>query len=185
MPTLYTKTTNDAGEEVYVETEVEITEDDVKQTEAYKKLLAESVSRRQAISDLKSKLDSLSSNEGSDAGESSPPNEPPAQAPVTQQPVLDEEALAEKLLARLAQKQAEAQQAQESRQALIARVAKEENVPASVLRGQTEEELRDHAKSIVREALVFPNSGGNGSSEPNPDDFWAKLDKKMGLTASQ
>lgn len=58
----------------------------------------------------------------------------------------------------------------EDKRSWAAKVAEETHVPASVLRGETEEEMREHAKAIIGSGLSsygrLPDSGESGSPAP-------------------
>lgn len=172
------------GNKSYVEVEITdvLTDDVVKQTEAYKEIFSESVSRRQLITDLKGKISKLATIEtddeqGSEAEDEGSNTDTTNSSEVVSPPApLDEEALLQKLLDLQAQRQADADKAVSEYQKMVNAVAKENGVPSSVLRGSTQEELDAHAKQMIKEKLVFPTVSANGTTG---DDGKTNLETMM------
>jgi hypothetical protein len=184
MP-VYNKVTDDEGNVTYEEVEIAtlVTDELVKETEAYKNIFTESVSRRQRITDLNKQLKTLADSatdegedtntEGDDANTSttdSSEDVPPLTAN-------DIPALLQELVELQAKQASDAQQAVADHNAIVQEVAIEFNVPTDVLRGSTKAELQAHAQVMVDAKLVFPSVGANGT---NPDNQGSDLDTIMG-----
>lgn len=182
MATVFVKQTNEEGEEVFVEVDVSevLTEDVIKQTDVYGNLLSESIERRQKNKQLRDQLASLEvKDEPPSQPESIDVKEPETPPPT---PTLDEDALFEKFMQKQRELAQQEQQAKDERQAMINRIAKEMNVPASILRGNTEEELKAHAKSMIDAQLVFPTLASGSSADTSSEvDALQNVFKKLNL----
>lgn len=184
MATVYVKQTNDDGEDVYVEVDVTevVTEDVVKQTDTYANLLSESIERRQKNKQLRDQLASLEAKDTPVEQEAPEQVDPePSDKPTVQKP-FDEDELFQKFLQKQRELQQQEIQAKQERENLVNRVAKEMNVPAGILRGNTEAELKAHAQSMIDAQLVFPTMASGRSADTSGEaDAIANVFKKLNL----
>lgn len=173
---IFRRIEDEQGEVRYEEvpvTEV-LSEDVVKETDAYKALLTESIERRKQLADLKKNQQ--------------PPAQEPAQddtpEPVQPEstPTFDPDELFARFEQRLLERQQQEQQAAEQRQQTLKEVGKKFNVNPTLLRGNTLEELEQHAQVLSKEFLQFQDIGSNPTPDAVPDieNLLKGVDKRFG-----
>lgn len=72
-------------------------------------------------------------------------------------------------------------QAKAARQEMVARIGRENNVNPALLRGNTEEELTEHAQQIAKDQLKFRDIGASPDGQVTIDEgMWDRIDKRFG-----
>lgn len=183
MSQLFREVTADDGTVTYEVIEVaDIPDETIREHDAFKGVLAESVARRQTIADLKKASEDSSDDKGdkdvvTPAEEKPKPTEPVV--PVV--PAYDEEATYKRFKERMVKERQEEQSVLTEREVMLNRIANDNNINVAVLRGGTEAELTEHAQLLAQEQLKFSEIGANANVQPPPiADVISATQKRFG-----
>jgi len=179
MSQLFREVTDKDGNVTYEVIEVaDIPDETIREHDAFKGVLAESVSRRQKIADLtKASEDSSDETDVVTTEEKPKPVEPVA--PVV--PVYDEEKQYQLFKKRMAEDSLAEKTVLTEREVLLNRIANDNNINVAVLRGNTEAELTEHAQLLAQEQLKFSELGANANVTPPPiEDVISATQKRFG-----
>ena len=186
MSKLFREITADDGTVSYEVIEVaDIPDETIREHDAFKGVLAESVARRKTIADLKKASEDSSDSGDVDTTELKP-KAPVVEPPVITAPAFDEEATYKRFKARMAEESQAEQTVLSERQIMVKRIADDNNVNVNVLRGGTEAELVEHAQLLAQENLKFSELGANADASPPPiADIIASTNKRFGWKADK
>ena len=179
MSQLFREVKAEDGTVTYEVIEVaDIPDETIREHDAFKGVLAESVSRRQKIADLQKASEESSDDEDVDV----PEEQPKAKEPVTPVvPAYDEEKQYQLFKKRMAEDNKAEQAVVSEREVMLNRIASDNNVNVAVLRGNTEAELTEHAQLLAKEILKFSELGANADASPPPiADIISSTSKRFG-----
>lgn len=177
MP-IFKQVTDENGEVTYVEAELtvdDLTPELVKQHPLHKDVLAETISRRQTIQDLKAQIAALDDGDKPREG-SQTPN--PKETPMPAAPSIDVEQLKDEILNRVKSEQTNAQQ----RQAQLKEIATKHNLSDEVVPlladAQDPEKL---AAFLGRQQTQLSEAKASNPQTDTVESFAARVEKLLGF----
>lgn len=171
MPQLFQRQEDDEGNVTYVEV-TEVPDDVIRETPTFKKIVDESIKRRQQIKDLKGKIEELSADE-------TPEKPEPVQTQVQQ---VDPDALVADILQRLDARNQEREQQTQTRRTQIEKLIADHKLSADAYSILDKSQNPDETAAYMgRLQVQFDSSAGGETPVVTVNDAVAQALKSLGL----
>lgn len=171
MPQLFQRQEDEEGNVTYIEVE-ELPDEVIREAPSFKKVVDESIKRRQQIKDLKTKIEELSADD-------TPEKPEPVQTPVEQ---VDPEKLVADILQRLDARNQEREQQTQTRKTQIEKLIADHKLSVDAYSILDKSQNPDETAAYMgRLQVKFDNSSGGDTPVASVDDAVAQALKSLGL----